>query len=60
MNRVVITEKGKKAIEISHRYFGEIEDFLLRDFSYEELEALSDYLKRIMKNGENYYDSLLK
>lgn len=60
MNRVVITEKGKKAIEISHRYFGEIEDFLLQDFSCEELEALSDYLKRIMKNGENYYDSLLK
>ena len=57
---VVITEKGKKAIEISHRYFGEIEDFLLQDFSCEEMEALSDYLKRIMKNGENYYDSLLK
>ena len=53
MNRVVITEKGKKAIEISHRYFGEIEDFLLQDFSCEEMEALSDYLKRIMKNGEN-------
>ena len=60
MNRVVITEKGKKAIEISHRYFGEIEDFLLQGFSCEEMEALSDYLKRIMKNGENYYDSLLK
>ena len=37
-----------------------IEDFLLQDFSCEEMEALSDYLKRIMKNGENYYDSLLK
>ena len=39
MNHVVITDKGKKAIDQSILYFQEIEDAMFEGFSQEELET---------------------
>lgn len=58
INHVVMTEKGKKAIDISLVYFKEIENALLMGFSKEEMELLEGFFLRIIKNGENYYQSL--
>ena len=59
MNHVVVTEKGMKAIKTSIVYFQEIESAMLEDFSKEELDMLESYFKRIIKNGETYYQTLM-
>ena len=59
MNHVEVTEKGMKAIKTSIVYFQEIESAMLEDFSQEELDILESYFKRIIKNGENYYQTLM-
>lgn len=58
MNHVVITDKGKKAIDQSILYFQEIEDAMFEGFSQEELETYAAFLERVIHNGERYYHSL--
>ena len=58
MNHVVITEKGKKAIDQSILYFQEIENTMFEGFSNEELEMYTAFLERIISNGERYYQKL--
>lgn len=58
MNHVVITDKGKKAIDQSILYFQEIEDAMFEGFSQEELETYAAFLERVIHNGERYYRSL--
>lgn len=58
INRVVVTEKGRKAIHKSIIHFQEIEDTMFIGFSDEELELCRDYFRRIIDNEENYYQSL--
>lgn len=58
INHVVVTDKGKEAITESIRYFQEIEDAVFADFSEEELEQYSIFLKRMACNGERYYREL--
>jgi len=60
VNHVVITEKGWKVIDNSVQYFRELEADFFKDFSVEELEQLERYFIRIIKNGEDCYQSLLK
>ncbi len=58
MNHVVMTDKGKEAIDVSLAYFREIEDAMLMGFSREEMALLENFFQRIIENGENYYHSL--
>lgn len=58
MNHVVMTEKGKRTIDISLSYFQEIEDALLKGFSEDEMALLEEFFLRIIKNSEDYYESL--
>lgn len=60
VNQVVITEKGWKAIDQSVQYFKELDQAFLEDFSLEELGQLETFLERMIKNGEDYYQNLLK
>lgn len=60
MNHVVVTDRGREAIDKSIICFREIEDALFEGFSEKELEQYSTFLKRIISNGENYYQRLLK
>ncbi|MGN0377159.1 MAG: MarR family winged helix-turn-helix transcriptional regulator [Suilimivivens sp.] len=60
VNHVVITEKGWEIIDISIQYFKELEAAFLKGFSEDELKQLEKYFQRITKNGEEYYQSLLK
>lgn len=60
VNQLAVTPKGWKLIDISIEYFKEMEEAFFGDFSQEELEQLESYFTRIIKNGENYYESLLK
>lgn len=58
MNHVVITDKGKKAIDQSILYFQEIEDAMFEGFSQKELETYAAFLERVIHNGERYYQRL--
>ncbi len=58
MNHVVITDKGKKAIDQSILYFQEIEDAMFEGFSQEELEIYAAFLERVIQNEERYYYNL--
>ena len=58
MNHVVITDKGKKAIDQSILYFQEIEDAMFEGFSQEELETYAAFLGRVIQNEERYYHNL--
>lgn len=60
VNHVAVTEKGWKTIKASINNFIEIENAFFEDFSEEEMEQLEAYLRRIIKNGDDYYQSLLK
>ena len=60
VNQVVITEKGWKIIDLSTQYFKEMENAFLSDFSEEELKQLQSFLERMIKNGEDYYQTLIK
>lgn len=60
VNYVKITEKGRRIIEVSIRYFDEMEESLFVGFSMEEMEQLEEYLHRMIANGENYYQKLLR
>lgn len=60
VNEVVVTEKGREAINESIICFQEIEGAILDGFSEEELEQLKSFLKRMIENGESYYRSLSK
>ena len=60
VNQVVITEKGWKTIDLSTQYFREMENAFLNDFSEEELKQLQNFLERMIKNGEDYYQTLIK
>ena len=59
VNQVVITEKGWKIIDLSTQYFKEMENAFLSDFSEEELKQLQSFLERMIKNGEDYYQTLI-
>lgn len=58
VNQVVITGKGKEAIEKSIAYFQEIEKAVLEGFSEEEMEMLASFFQRIIENGDGYYRTL--
>lgn len=58
MNHVVITDKGKKAIDQSILYFQEIENAMFEGFSQEELETYAAFLGRVIQNEERYYHNL--
>ena len=58
MNHVVITDKGKKAIDQSILYFQEIEDTMFEGFSEEDLETYAAFLEHFISNGEKYYRKL--
>ncbi len=58
MNHVVITDKGRKAIDQSILYFQEIEDAMFEGFSQEELETYAAFLGRVIQNEERYYHNL--
>ncbi|MBD5548473.1 MAG: MarR family transcriptional regulator [Lachnospiraceae bacterium] len=58
-NQVEVTDKGKRAIDVSICYFQEIEAAMFKNFSSLEMEELRHYLERIIQNGEDYYQSLL-
>ena len=60
VNQVVITEKGWTIIDQSVQYFKEMDKAFLKDFSLEELGQLEAFLARMIKNGEDYYQALLK
>ena len=60
VNQVVITEKGWKTIDLSTQYFREMENAFFNDFSEEELKQLQNFLERMIKNGEDYYQTLIK
>lgn len=60
VNQVVITEKGWTIIDQSVQYFKEMDKAFLKDFSLEELKQLEAFLARMIKNGEDYYQALLK
>ena len=60
VNQVVITEKGWEIIDQSVQYFKEMDKAFLKDFSLEELKQLEAFLARMIKNGEDYYQALLK
>ena len=60
VNQVVITEKGWEIIDQSVQYFKEMENAFLSDFSEEELKQLQSFLERMIKNGEDYYQTLIK
>ena len=55
-----MTEKGRKAIEVSIRYFQEIDEAMFADFTDEETAQLDDFLRRVIANGEAYYQKLLR
>ena len=59
VNRVVITDKGKEAINNSFVYFQEIEDALFGSFTEEEMKQAEAFLKRVIQNGDEYYRSLI-
>lgn len=59
VNQVVVTEKGWKTIDLSTQYFKEMENAFLNGFSLEELKRLEVFLERMIKNGEDYYQTLL-
>ncbi|MDE6202191.1 MAG: MarR family transcriptional regulator [Lachnospiraceae bacterium] len=58
INHVVITDKGKEAINNSFVYFQEIEDALFDGFTAEETRQLEDFCRRIIQNGDEYYRGL--
>lgn len=58
VNHVAVTEKGWKTIKASINDFNEIENAFFADFSEAEMERLEEYLRRIIQNGDNYYQSL--
>lgn len=49
-NKICITEKGRKAVEKSECYFGQIERMMFRGFTQEDAECLQNYLDRIKNN----------
>lgn len=60
VNHIAVTEKGWETIKASRKDFNEIENAFFIDFSETELEQLEEYFRRVIQNGDNYYQSLLK
>ena len=60
VNHVDITENGRKAIDVSIHYFMEMENAIFLGFSEDEMEQLECFFRRIIENGEKYYQNLLK
>lgn len=60
VNHMAVTDKGWTTIKASINDFNEIENAFFADFSETEMEQLEAYLRRIIKNGDDYYQSLLK
>lgn len=60
VNEVVVTEKGRQAISESIVCFQEVESAILKGFSDQEMEQLSDFLQRMIANGEDYSRSSAK
>lgn len=58
MNHVVMTDKGKMIIDISHSYFQEVENALFVGFSEEEMALLEKFFLRIIQNCGRYYQNL--
>lgn len=52
VNKISITEKGRKVIEQSIRIFSDVEKKALWGFSEEEMKQLNEFLVRIQKNLE--------
>ena len=59
VNSIEIMEKGKMTISVSEKYFREINEALLEGFSEEELFQFESFMRRIVQNGECYYQTLL-
>ena len=60
VNQVEKKEKGWEIIDQSVQYFKEMDKAFLKDFSLEELRQLEAFLERMIKNGEDYYQTLIK
>lgn len=60
VNRVIITEKGKKIIDVSVESFQEVQDSFFQDFSEEEIDQFAQFLERLIQNGENCYRKLME
>lgn len=58
VNHVTITEKGRAAIDRSVVCFKELEGAFFEGFDEEELIFLENFLKRMIKNGEDYYQKM--
>lgn len=52
MNHMVITEKGKAAIEESKDFFYEIEGAALYGFSEKEILKMEEFLNRVLQNKD--------
>ena len=52
MNHVVISEKGKAAIEESKDFFNEMDSAALYGFSEEEIYKMEEFLNRILQNKD--------
>ncbi len=50
MNKLCLTEKGKRMVERSHEFFHNVEAQMFFDFSKEELTVMEQYLDRIYDN----------
>lgn len=60
MNHVVITEKGKTAIEESRDFFMGMENAALDGFSEEEIQTMEEFLQRILQNKDKINQVLKK
>lgn len=59
VNHIIVTEKGKRTIDISIRYFKEMDIAFFEGFSMEEMEQMESFLWRMIKNGESYHQKLI-
>lgn len=49
-NRLVLTERGKEVVEVSHKVFSELDRMFFKDFAEDEILQLGNYLDRICCN----------
>ncbi len=58
INHVTITPKGQEMIEMSVRYFREMDEAFFDGFSEEEKEQFENMLLKICKNSESFYQKI--
>ena len=54
VSKVYLTEKGLSIISYSENMLREVNENIVKNFSDEEIDQLSNYLKRILLNIKNY------